>query len=367
MSLLHIDGWDYLPAAPASMAALITLVEANGYFVENLASQSKGLGIHVTTGRFGFGNCLRFAGFPVDGNSKIVKPIEKITVNPDELVWGQAIYVGADHDAYFGFTVYDAITDTPQFSVTICEYGIVRVYRGYPFDGVLIGWSRAGAFYNSEWLYIDFKAKVHDTSGYVQVRINTKIVIDLVDVDTKAGSSAGFDSIAYTGHGATGETYNVYLDDGYLSDLAGAVNNDFLGNVRVKTQFTAGAGSLTDFIPSGANPNWQTAQNRLLTDGGGYNYAPNVGDADFYTIQAIINASVVHAVQVKSACRQDDATQRILHNRIQTNAVIGEGSDHYLNQGYTFYNDIFELNPDTGVGWTGAEVNLLEIGPEVQA
>lgn len=367
MSLRNIDGYDYYPAVPSSMAQLKGLMEANGYYIVNLPRENLNMGVKMTTGRFGFGNCLWMESHPVAGDLLIVKPIEKITANLQEVVWGQAVYVPAIHSAYHGFTLFDAITGVAQLSVAVCSLGIIRVYRGLPYDGVLLGWSRAGVFYSDEWWWLDFKAKVAPTGGYCQVRVNTKVVIDLVGLNSQAGPLTGFDSIAFTANGVTGQTSSVFVDDHYLLDLTGAVNNDYLGNVRVKTQFTAGAGALTNFIPSGANPNWQTAQNRLLTDAGGYNSAANIGDADFYTIQAIINANVVHAVQVKTAARQDDATQRILHNRIRANAVIAEGTDHYLNQGYTYYNDIYELNPDTGVGFTGSEVNLLQIGPEVQA
>lgn len=374
MTLRHIEGWDYLPAAP-TQAALIDLFEAGGYFIANLGLANSAF--TVTTGRFNFGHAIKNRCFPGGGGGplKIVKPVEKITSNIDEAVVGVAVYVDQEHNGHWGVSFYDAINDKPQCTVTLDEYGIIRVWRGYGGGGngalgtgTLIGWSRAGVYYDEEWWYLEIKVGIDDVTGYCQVRVNTKTVIDLVDINTKNSTTmAGFDSISIQGDGVQGETVNVTWDDFYLEDLLGSVNNDFLGNVRVKTQFTTGAGSLTQWTPNGAATNWQAAQN-LAMDDTTYNEENTVGQADFYTIQAIINATLVHGVQVKIGARQTDATQRILHTRINSNSVIAEGYDHYLNQDrYTYLNDIYELNPDTGVGWTGSEVNALQIGPEVQA
>jgi hypothetical protein len=86
---------------------------------------------------------------------------------------------------------------------------------------------------------------------------------------------------------------------------------------------------------------------------------------DLYTVQAIVNGAAVFGVQISSALRQDDATQIVARNVLQTHGTLYYGADDYLNQTYTVYEDIWDLNPFTGVGWTGAEANALEAGVEL--
>jgi hypothetical protein len=54
----------------------------------------------------------------------------------------------------------------------------------------------------------------------------------------------------------------------YFNDAAGSMNNTFLGNVRVKSQFTASAGDSTQFTIGGSAPaatNWQSVLNTCWT------------------------------------------------------------------------------------------------------
>jgi len=115
---------------------------------------------------------------------------------------------------------------------------------------------------------------------------------------------------------------------------------------------------------TGTMSNAEAVRNLILDDQR-YVQTLTSGNQDLYTLQPILNAPAVLAVQVSGAYRMDDSTQQKVRNTLNAGGTASEGVDHYINQSFTYYRDIWELNPHTGLGWTGAEVNALKIGPKL--
>lgn len=365
MTLRYVDGWDYLPTGTGNDARL----EASGYYlrggsgafdVGNIANNIS------APGRFGYGNCLSWNGLVGSQGVRLqmIRPI-----NPGNAysagIMGMAIAIGKTSVVPFQVCFYDAVNDQAQCYVEFLPNGIIKAYGG---SGVLLATTYAGAYYYDEWFWFEFKASIANTGGTMEVRINTVTVISVPSADTQTSGNANFDSYQFSTRSlGIGNTFIAAVDDFYILDTGGTVNNSFLGNVRVKTQFTASAGDLAQFTASGAATNWQAALNKN-TDDTIYNYSPTVGQEDLYHMQAVVNGPIVHGIQMRGSYRQDDATQRVAHNHVKTaGANIVEGSDKYLNQTYTYYTDIIEINPDTASGFTGTEANALQGGPKVHA
>jgi hypothetical protein len=149
--------------------------------------------------------------------------------------------------------------------------------------------------------------------------------------------------------------------------MDGPRNNDYLGNVRVRYMPVISNDTPLDWSIGGSIPaptNWQSVLNLDLNDTK-YVFTPDTGDQDFYNIDPIINAPTIFGVEIGGAYRQDDATQRFVANQIRSGATVATGVTLATNQTYTFTYDIFELNPDTGLGWSNAEVNAIDVGPKV--
>lgn len=367
MTLRYLDGFDYLPDGTTHT---VRLLNAAGYYQYDGFLAATPI---VEAGRFGFGKGLHHTGSTGTGAGGFgwVRPIGPETgLTAVAGRFGFALKVGSGHNhpsQWIGF--FDAVTNAAQVTASIQANGVVRVYRGLPSGGVVLGESWAGAVYYGEDMYVELGATIADVGGAFEVRINTRPVIQLVDLDTKATAHAYFDAIGWGAEdtGGGGVNYDFKLDDLYLLDTLGAVNNEFLGNVRVKTQFPAGPGDVSDFTPTGAATNWQAALNTVLDDTK-YNAAPNIGDQDLYAMEAVLGSSqVVHGAQLRSGMRQTDATQRNGHQVLKVGGVEAEGDDHFLNQTFTYYTDIVELSPDTGLGMVGSELNAAQAGPKVVA
>jgi hypothetical protein len=109
--------------------------------------------------------------------------------------------------------------------------------------------------------------------------------------------------------------------------------------------------------------NWQAASNQAINDTSYVKTAVS-GVYDLYALDPILGGQAVHGLLLRAAMRQDDATQQNGHLVLKAGATTVEGGDHFVNQTYAGEYDIVELNPDTGLGMTGTEVNAMNAGPK---
>lgn len=360
MSNLIVDGFDWMPSGQSS-ATRDRLWAANEFF-----QVSGSLTADVTTGRFGFGQAFLFSANVGGNNRGYVVPIG---ATPSTLFVGGAMFIYPDQEnictAAIGF--YDAVNDAAQCFIRFAANGVVKAYKGD--NSTLIQTSAANAFQENEWFHFEIKAVIDNTSGSLEVRINTVPVLQITSADTQNTANAYADSICigYTNSSANNHVHYA-LDDLFINDTTGTENNDWLGNVRVKTQFMIANGFTNQFTIGGTSPastHWQSVLNQQLDDTT-YEYDSTIGDIDLFTPDPNLNSPLVHSLQVRMGLRQDDATQRMAHAMLRISGTNYEGAvDQFTNQTYTFYKERWQLNPNTGVSFTGADVNALQAGVKV--
>ena len=365
MALFRIDGWDYYPGG--SNPSVQVQAEADGWY--------NGAG-NLTTfgGRFGRGLSMGFSGSVF--NQSVSEAIGHRWTT-EMTVIGQAIFWPVGGGSGFQFIINDAQgAQGPQFMLQFENLGVVRLYRFIGTGGgggtTLIATTPAKAWHTDEWNYMELKFKVHPVSGFVELRINKVVVLSF---SGNTGNSVapvlslpyGWDSISWSGSLSFNDDTNVLRwDDRYILDDTGSNNTDYLGNVRVNTQLTVGAGDLTEMLVTGASANWDAVNDTPLTEAE-YVYSSLVGARDLYTMDPNVTSQNIFGVQLTGAWRQDDATQMIGHHLLKTHGTLYEGGDNYLAQTYHYYRSMFELNPNTGVGWTAAELNALQAGQKLLA
>lgn len=375
MANLITEGWDWFPAGQTATARR-QLINANGWFMFDNNPADSVIPFPIT-GRFDFGNACYLSGASGGGSNQfLAAPLDQ---DRSELFCGFAAYVG-DTTSYTtsqGFRFFDAANGKFQVSVSLERYGVIRVWRGPtnpadPFGTrTLLASSRMGSFQENEWFFLEIHPLIASSGGGVEVRVNTVPKVQLTGANTQGSTVSTCDSVAFDwlSSGAPG-SWSGGFDDIYVNDTTGAVNNSWLGNVRVKTQFMIANGATNDFSIGGTSPaatHWQSVLNSLLNDTK-YEYSSNVGDIDLFVTDPILNSPLVHAVQVRMGLRQDDATQRVARALIRLGATNYVGSvDQFTNQTFTMYRERWELNPATGVAFTGAEVNAMQAGVKVQA
>lgn len=355
MTLRVIDGFDYYPSSGLSLIAA-----AQGW------TGSTGSIIRSSNNAFGYGYSMGISSF--SNNTVIQRSLRGRYTST--CVMGMRMYVPSSGPGY-SLSVVDSLTTGPnrQWRLHFLETGNIDLYTG---NNVLTARTDVGSYTPGKWFYLEIKWTPAITGGTFEVKINTVPILSLPSVQTAYGTlvgvtTRGCDLVEFWKSTIGGALNTWAWDDFYFLDDAGTVNNDYLGNVRVQYLAPVSNGTVQWAI-GGTDPaatNWQSVLNTALDDTQ-YVYDSVVNDRDLYNINPILNTPGVRGIEITGSYRQDDATQRFVSNSLKTATGFSSyGVSHAINQSYTFYPDIYELNPETGVAFTGAEVNTMQIGPRV--
>lgn len=361
MSLRIIDGYDYLPVGYNQ-----NYLEASGW-----TGQVDNMNADATNVAFGYGKSMGLTG---GSNSGYVyrNARGRVTI---QSTMGMRLWIPTSNNTYQWGT-YDTNTAGFQWILRFDNYGTIAFQKHIGGNNfTTLARTPAYTFFPGRWFYVEVQwLPGLGTSGTIEVRVNTVTVLSMPATTTAYGTvvspatASGYDLIF---HGVNrlqdGNTGEQRWDDFYLLDSAGSVNNTWLGNTRAKYMAPVSNSTPLQFAIGGTAPaatNWQSVLNQLLNDTK-YVYASTVGYQDLYGIDPNLNTPAVFGVEVAGAYRQDDATQRFIKNTIKSGSVTTTGPARAINQSYTFYPDIYELDPNTGAGFTGAAVNALTVGPKV--
>jgi hypothetical protein len=153
-----------------------------------------------------------------------------------------------------------------------------------------------------------------------------------------------------------------YIDDIYICNALGSVNNGFLGDVRVAPMLPSGAGSSTQWTPS-VGSNYDNV-NDTGTDST-YNSSSTSGQRDTYAVADATISGTVAGIIVNSRMKKSDTGAASAKVAIKSGSTVAYGATRTLSTTATNYIDVWERDPNTSASWTQSGINALEIGAEV--
>lgn len=235
--------------------------------------------------------------------------------------------------------------------------GVLGAYRNTTLLGETVPGAAGAA--TTDFIYIELRVTVDDVAGSVVVRVNGAEVLALSGIDTRNGASAQITTVQIWGG------QDAVFDDFYLCDTTGALNNDFLGDVKVVTLYPNGAGDSTDFTPlSGAN--YENVDEAIADGDTTYVQSSTVGHKDFYSFEGLsYTPEAIHGVQAVTVVRKDDAGTREVRVVTKSGATTTPGAAHALGTSYGVAMDLLELNPNDAGAWSRSDIDALQVGVEV--
>jgi hypothetical protein len=262
--------------------------------------------------------------------------------------------------------LYDA--GIPQVSLGMDgATGRIRVWRGD--TGAVIG-TGASSWPNGVFRYVEVKVVFHPTAGSVTVRVDGNADLTLAGINTAPSGNAYANQVGWREAGPSANGPSADIDDFYLCDTGGAVNNDFLGDVRVQAVLPAGAGTYTEWDGvTGSATHWQAQAQNPPDDDASYvsDSLAVAGHRDTYAMGDVTPTSgTVAGVQVSAWARKDDAGVRTLATMVRSGGADAAGATVSLQTGYAFVTQMFETDPG-GAAWTIATVNGSEAGVKAVA
>ena len=341
MALLFIEGAEH-EGDGVSMAAKWESSDATGYNLPTTARKRTGTySLQIGSGRL----CSK--ALPVSGATAIV-----------------------------GFAFYQTNATQTAELLDICE--------GNPFSGGIIHFvlgMASGNFLQAKvgstvlqtagtplaansWYYIEVKVTIHDTTGSYDVRVDGASVLSGTNVDTRNGGTGVWNRIQLATNSFASDRF---YDDLYVCDGSGSLNNNFLGACRVENLMAqTGNGSNVGLTPSTGTDHGALVD-EVPPNTTDYNSSPTVGAKDTYNLPSLTLSGAILGVQTSLFVAKTDAGARTVCTVCRVGGTDYDGANYTPLTTFGYLTEMRQVSPATGIAWTSAEIDGLEVGMKVTA
>lgn len=334
----------------------------------------------IATGRYGgqalnviqvFGSDYYAGGYLNPGT------IDTTIQGVDQQWLGTQIIAGTILALMDGVDLFPTSFTTMSTSLYLHADGTLSVYRGgnllNQVSGTLLGSSSAGAVTLGPWNHIEWKVKIHASTGTVFVKVNGTTVINLTGVNTKGGGNNYAVSAIFVAMNNINSVSELFDNFFVLDTSASAPYNDILGAQKVTTQVSIANGTNINFTPLSA-PNYSQINEMTgvaCPDGDtSYNSSP-ASLTDLTDTFPITNYSAIgsqNAVQISLYAKSTlSSGTRQLNVSLFKSGITYQGSVTFnvINTSYQYYIDkssFLLVDPASSTNWNANLLNSYEWG-----
>lgn len=256
--------------------------------------------------------------------------------------------------------------DRNQVSIQISKLGnnyILRAYRG----STLLG-STSTVFYENTWYYLEVQINVQTgTLGSVNIRMDETVALTLTGVNTANSGAGHADIVEFRCDN------HIWIDDIYVLDSAGTVNNNYLG-----IQTVEGLRPNSDGTPQQWDKSDPADAYSLVDDPANVDESPdqyvytNVsGEKEYFNLTNISQlGGDISGIQINGRARLDQAGTRDLRYLYKPQGGTENTMDWkevgHRGETVSTYPHVEEQNPATSVDWTAADIDNGQFGVERQ-
>ncbi len=336
--LLWIDGFEGY-STPGTIDNINTLL-ARRYSVVG------GTHIEVATGRVG-GNAAYTPGTASD----ILTPI--LTTDPTLIAGGAFKFQSFSNTALIEF--YDGAT--LGMSVKLTAGGELAVYAG----AVLLDTTTTLGLSASTWYYIELKVLCDGAAGTYEVRVDGHMVLSDTGLDTKEGADSYYNRVKITLPACT-------LDDVYIADGTGALNNDLIGPCRSVMYSPDGDYSVNwaTIFPANGDHYPKVDDGVIADDDTTYVEDNTTGNRDLFDYTSVTVLTSILGIAINTTCRVTDVNSVDLKVVIESQGTTDVGAATTVSStDYITLSEISETDPSNGVAWDIDYINAARFGFEV--
>jgi hypothetical protein len=215
------------------------------------------------------------------------------------------------------------------------------------------------ALQTGAWYYFELKVFCHPTAGTVEIRINGTSIISLTDINTQAGTNLCHNKVRLS------SSNWCWYDDFYICDSSGTTTNDFQGVCKILPLLPKADTATVQWTPSTGLTHYNLVDENpySTTD---YVSSGTQAQIDLYNYQMLSIANTIIGIQISTICKLASGIGIIIEAPISSNSVIDLGVDTTLTS--TTFGEIrriSETDPNTGAGWTAANLAEAQIGLKV--
>jgi hypothetical protein len=214
------------------------------------------------------------------------------------------------------------------------------------------------------WYYIEIKGNIDSAVGLAEIHVNTTVDSTFVG-NTQVTVNGYANNIGFRGPAAVGIGGSYQIDDFYINDGTTAVNNDFLGDMKIEPVNVVKAGFHTDWgVNVALTPNFECVQ--VLNDGL-YTQSNTPGEDDSFECSSLykITGSIA-GVSCNYWARNTDSTTHAIKSLIRIAGVDYLSAATTINDtAFKEFSIIWPENPATVAPWLVAGINGAEFGVDL--
>jgi hypothetical protein len=255
-----------------------------------------------------------------------------------------------------GFNIFEVGTggignSNTQFLLKSETDGALKLYRGNT-TGTLLGTTAAGLIAINTWNYVEVNVLIDDSVGTAEVRLNNVTVLTFSG-DTKQQAAAGWTIV---------RTAVAIIDDLYINDGTGTINNTFWGDTRIDCVFPDGNGAHSEWTRSTGANQYATIDEVTPNGDTDYNSTATVNAIDTVTVgDTPAPDNTIRSVQLNICADKTDAGTATLSPVARQDGVDFVYSAQAPTTAYAYLRQIYERAPDTSV-WTATIFNAMQFG-----
>jgi hypothetical protein len=245
---------------------------------------------------------------------------------------------------------------THQVGAYLNTSGSFVVRRGGS-GGTILGTSSVNVAVG-DWVYLELKSTIHNTTGSFELKINGVTVASGSNVNTRQSSNA-YANVFLVNFEGSASPYQKLMDVYAASD--------FLGDVKVLYLPLTGAGTTGAWTASTGDP-YACVDETTTPNATDYIESGTPGNISTFVTTDISGTGTVHAVQAVMLAAKTDAGTRTAKCVLRSGGADREGSTvQGIGASPTYYSEIWNTDPADAAAWTVTKVNALEVGVKDQA
>lgn len=261
---------------------------------------------------------------------------------------------------YLEIIAFRDAANTAQVTLAIDTTGAIHAFRGTS-GGTLLGSTSTPVITASGWHHIEAKVLISDTVGTVEVRVNGVAKLTLTGIDTKNTANTTYAQLGFandTAYSTFGR--NFFMKDLVVWDTTGTQNNDFLGTVSVFT-LLPDSDVAFPWTPSTGTTGWNLIDELAPNDTDFISAAdPPPALSEFTLTNLPPDIVGIKALIPVVRARKIDGGDGNIQVGLK-GTLTDLGADRPITSASTYWWDVSELSPDTGVSWTPVEVDAAKL------
>lgn len=247
------------------------------------------------------------------------------------------------------------ITNSEQVRAQIYPSGAIRVMRS---DNTVLGTSLPVVTANS-YHHIEMFTTIDNTVGEFKIRVDDIEVLSLTGIDTQSTALTETSQVAFNGHRTatiTGSAPLWDIDDLYIYDTNGARDNSYpVGDLQCILLDTDGDTAEADWSLSTGVTGYTLTSD--FSDGT-YVQSTIVGDRSDFTLEDLPpDINYIACLFLHTRVSKSDASAAEIQASVMSGANQAAGSSRTITTVPTYWHDMFDTDPATGVRWTKSGVD----------